>query len=76
MFPCIVRKSTAHVGTKALNMRHQAQKGFRGIFVRIPQHQKVYILYVPSTRKIISSYDVVFDESFSRELAYTSQTNS
>ena len=27
-FPCVVRKSTAHVETKALNMRHQAQKGF------------------------------------------------
>ena len=26
--PCVVRKATAHVGTKALNMRHQAQKGF------------------------------------------------
>ena len=62
--PCVVRKSTAHVGKKALNMRHQAQKGFRGIFVGIPQHQKRYLLYVPSTRKIISSYDLVFDESF------------
>ena len=26
--PCVVRKSTAHVETKTLNMRHQAQKGF------------------------------------------------
>ena len=33
-------------------------------------------MYVPSTRKIISSYDVVFDESFSSELAYTSQPYS
>ena len=29
-------------------------------------------MYVPSTRKIISSYDFVFDESFSSALAYTS----
>ena len=29
--------------------------------------------YVPSTRKIISSYDVVFDEKKSSALAYTSQ---
>ena len=28
-------------------------------------------MYIPSSRKIISSYDVVFDESFSSELAYT-----
>ena len=38
--PCVVRKATAHVETKTLNMRHQAQKGFRGISVGIPQHQK------------------------------------
>ena len=48
--PCFLQKSTAHIGTKALNMHRQAQKFFRGIFVRIPQHQKGYIVYVPSTR--------------------------
>ena len=26
--PCVVWKSTAHVETKTLNMRHQGQKGF------------------------------------------------
>ena len=36
--PCVVRKDTAHIDTKALNMRHKAQKGFRGIFVGIPEH--------------------------------------
>ena len=60
-FPCVVRKSTAHVGTKALNMCHQTQKVLRGILVGIPQHQKGCVVYVPNTRKIISSYDVVFD---------------
>ena len=54
-FPCVVRKATAHVETKTLNMRHQAQKEFCGIFVGIPQHQKGYLVYIPSTRKIISS---------------------
>ena len=52
--PCVVRKATAHVETKTLNMRHQAQKVFLGIFVGIPEHQKIYLVYVPSTRKIIS----------------------
>ena len=70
---CVVRKATAHVDKKALNMRHQAQNGFHGIFVGITQHQKEYLVYVPSTRNIISSYYVVFDESFSSALAYTSQ---
>ena len=54
-------------------MLHQAQKGLRNIFAGIPQHQKGYIVHVPSTRKIISSYDVVFNGSFSSALAYTSQ---
>ena len=54
-------------------MRHQAQKGFRGIFVGIPQHQKGYLVYVPSTRKVISSYNVMFDKSFSSALSYTSR---
>ena len=53
--PCVVRKATAHVDTKALNMRHQAHKWFCGIFVGITQHQKGYLVYVPSTRKVISS---------------------
>ena len=67
-FPCVVRKSTAHVDTKTLNMHHQAQKGFRGIFVGIPHHQKGYLVYVPSTRKVTLWYDVVFDEMFSSAL--------
>ena len=37
---CVVQKATAHIETNTLNMRHQAQKGFRGVFVGIPEHQK------------------------------------
>ena len=54
---CVVRKATAHVETKTLNMRHQEQKWFHGIFVGITQHQKGYLVYVPITRKVISSYN-------------------
>ena len=39
-------------------------------------HQKGYFVYVPSTRKIISSYDVVFDEKVSSPLVYTSRPYS
>ena len=70
--PCVVRKDTENVGGKALNMCHQAQNGFCGVFVRIPKHQKVYLFYVPSTRNLIFSYDVAFYESFSSALSYTS----
>ena len=54
-------------------MRQRAQKSFCGTFVGIPQHQKGYLVYVRNKRKIISTYDVVFDKSFSSALAYTSQ---
>ena len=74
--PFFVWKATAHVDKKASNMRHQAQKGFCGIFVGILQHQEGYPVYVPSTRKIIFSYDVVFDEIFSSALVYTSRPYS
>ena len=53
-------------------MRHQVQKGFRSIFVGIPEHQKRYLVYVPSTRKVILSYDVVSDEKNSSVLSYMS----
>ena len=71
--PCVVRKATAHVETNTLNMRHQVQKLFCGIFVGNPDHHKGYLVYVPITRKVISSYGVVFDKSFSSALAYTSR---
>ena len=57
-------------------MRHQAQKGFRGIFVGIPKHPKGCLVYVPSTRKVIFSYNVVFDKKNSSALSYTSQPYS
>ena len=52
-------------------MRHQPQKGLWGIFIGIPQHQKWYLVYLTSTSKIVSSHEVVFEESFSSALAYT-----
>ena len=52
--PYVVQKSTAHVGTKSLNMCHQAQKGFRGIYVGISQHQKViFFMYHTNVRSYL-----------------------
>ena len=62
--PCVVQKATAHVDTKTFKNHHQEKKGFWGILVKIPQHQKGYLIYVPSTWKIFSSHDILFDESF------------
>ena len=74
--PFVVRKATAHVDTKALNMRHQSQKCRCVIFVGIPEHQKGNLIYAPSTRKINSSHDIVFYKMFSSALAYKSRPYS
>ena len=54
-------------------MCYQVQKGFHSVFVGIPQHHKGYIVYVPHKQRIISLYDVIFDDSFSSVLTYTLQ---
>ena len=60
----------------ALNMRNQSKKGFHDICVGISENQKGYLVYIPSTRYIISSYNVVFDEIFSNVLTYMSRPYS
>ena len=74
--PFVVRKQTENIGRKALTICHQPQKGFRIIFVGITQHQKGYLIYIPSTQEIVSSHGVVFENRFPKELAYTSLTYS
>ena len=62
--PFVLQKETAPTDTKALNVCHRSQNSFWSIFVRIPQHKKGCLVYVPSTQKIFSSHDVVFDKLF------------
>ena len=69
---CVVCKANVNIDIKVLNMRHQSQKGFVVSFLEFHNIKKGYLMYIPSTRKIIFSYDVVFDESVSIILAYTS----
>ena len=45
--PCAVQKVMAHVEAKTLNMRHQSQKRFRGIFVGIPDIKKDILCTYP-----------------------------
>ena len=73
---CVVLKATAHVNTTVLKTRHQSQNFFCGIFVGITQHQKCYLIYVPSTQKIVFSQDVLFDENVSSMLAQPSRPYS
>ena len=75
-YPCVVQKSTAHVHTKALNMRHQLKKGFWVSSLKFYNIKLGYLIYVPSTQKIEFSNDVLFDKTFSSALAYTSHPYS
>ena len=45
------------------------QREARCIHIGFADHQAGYKLYVPSTRQIITSLDVVFDESFAKAVA-------
>ena len=71
--PCIVQKATSHVEKEPLNMHHQASKGFHGILVGFPQHQKWYLVYVPHRQKLLSLYEVFLNEIFYSLLVCTSQ---
>ena len=67
-------------------LRHTLRKDAKHVSPsakRVPRHlrgystaSKKYCVYVPSTREVISSYDVLFEESFSSALSYTSRPYS
>ena len=73
--PYVVQKVTTHTDIKALNMSHKPQRCFWGIFVGITQHQKGYLIYVPSIRKILSSNNVL-DKNIYSTLEYISRQSS
>ena len=61
-----------HMWDKSVKYASPNTEGFCGIFVRIPQNQKGYLVYESHRRKIIYLYDVVFDDIFCSALRYTS----
>jgi hypothetical protein len=50
---------------------HCTEKGIRGIFVGFPPNQKGYLIYLPGSRTIAVSGDVMFDETFYSAIATT-----
>ena len=50
LFPCVVRKVPANNNGRLLNMRHQSQKAFRGIFAEITQQKMVPHLHTQYTK--------------------------
>ena len=70
--PCVYRKLTAHKDGQIVPMKKSSQKGVRGIFIGFPDHQQGYLIFVPSTRQIVVSGDVTFDETFQSIVSLTS----
>ena len=64
VFGCqaVAKKWVARINNKSLNKK--TERGMRGIFIGFPYQQKGYLLYVPASRQIVSSGDVMFDETF------------
>jgi len=56
--PCIAKKWTARINGKLI------MDSTQWTFIGFPDSQKGWFLYIPSTRQIIVSGDVLFDETF------------
>jgi len=50
---------------------HCTEKGIRGIFIGFPPNQKGYLIFLPGSRTIAVSGDVMFDETFYSAIATT-----
>jgi hypothetical protein len=50
---------------QVLDRRNIVQRGVRGIFIGFPLNQAGWSIYIPSSRNILTSADVSFDEDFS-----------
>ena len=47
-----------------------AQKGIRGMYIGFDDFTPGYLVFIPKTRQIVCSIDIVFDETFISSLAY------
>ncbi len=60
--PCLLEKWITHFDCKVLTK--QTERGIRCMFIGFANNQKGFLVYLPSTRRITTSADVLFDESF------------
>ena len=67
--PVVCKKYTAKKDGHTVKPTKSPQRGCRGIFVGLPVDQAGYNIYVPSTRQIINSGNVIFDENFTSAIA-------
>jgi hypothetical protein len=69
--PCVTMKWTISVDGKPEDNSKGTQRGTRGIHLGFSPTKKGLLLYVPSTRQIVISGDVICDESFASTVAET-----
>ena len=67
--PVVAKKWSAQIDGK--RKEKTTQRGIRGIFIGFPANQKGYLLFIPSSRQIVVSGDVAFDETFYSAIATT-----
>jgi hypothetical protein len=67
--PAVAKRSVIYV--EGLSTQHCTEKGLRGVFIGIPSNQKGYFIYLPGSRNIACSGDVIFDETFYSAVATT-----
>jgi hypothetical protein len=69
--PCISKKRTISVDDKPEDNSQGTQRGIRGIHLGFSPTQKGLPVYVPSTRQIVISGDVIHDDTFASTVAET-----
>jgi hypothetical protein len=69
--PCIAKKWTTLVNGKPEDNSKGTQRGISGIHLEFSPTQKGLLLYVPSTRQIVISGDVICDETFASTVTET-----
>ena len=71
--PCVVNiDQRRDVDTRqTLDRRNHPERGIRGIHVGLPRNSAGWLVYIPSTGKVLVSADVSFDEDFLSSVTYT-----
>ena len=54
-----------------IDRRNWPERGIRGIHIGLPRTSAGWLVYIPSTGRIATSADVVFDEDFLSTVLYT-----
>ena len=77
--PCVFKKYTATThdhNNKLVHINVQkrfSQRGARGIFIGFDHHTPGYLVFIPSTRQIVTSVDIIFDKYFLSALVHKSR---